>query len=938
MAIRVQTSSISGQSQLQPESFGIRKDTRNIGLEAAASALGQVAQVGSNIYQSNIQKEKRLEAAAREAAQLKKQAEKEIAARQKTADQLQIDTRYHNNKNNLLVLEAEAMRSIKNGTFNDPVVGEDGVEGPSLREQWQSIRSAEFQTDDLHDPTLAVKQRNNLDTDWIEASVRISNQTDQRIILNQVSSDEVRASQNVDQVMNLYPTTAIPANEFNEALQSIEAFAESTYSKQLNNNSVKTVNSQGSDLAVKLFKHRIDTALDNKEIDSIVKEFDTYNAQHNYIAAGNEEIGKYAKAKKEEGFEIKFGIAQERELRNLNTALEFGKNLMSLSPTDQVNVAEIEKHLKMLDTVQLFNEMGSLKDGDKTILNDTQAQNLLEMQEFMKKFLPNRDATEFSEVYSPIVMEAIDEVKKLKDPNYRVSNTLPEGVALYGETATKYTNYRNGLATYIHNGLEDKDSRVLKALVPHLANNPRLQRQEMKRLFVDEFGYDERDFFTPSNIEVNFADINSVVTHISDIRTLNRSNPDTVLKRGYDLINQKDPTTEERMLGQLYMAVAMAPEMDESNLVAFANNYINIFEAASQSGSIPDGYYTRADNLDVLPELKELASYYRGQGRNDLHTYYSTMRRGLIAKSWYDLADTELKELYQQKLDKKDKDDKAHNFKFPKIDKYIRQSIANTANHQLFSVMGATKKSKDFDTHVYIPPNIFNQTVQAEIDTLSPFLRDYVVGTPLYQFFENHYGNSFLMSGYKDTSEAVADRIMEVNWTVISEHEDYKLRDAMTPTIQKVAEAVAFDAAFDTDLKKEVKSFFKKLDSYLDDPNKLYDWVASAKIPTSTSKVDGSEKPAFRFDKISTHGGKVGTAPHIFNPSTNKYEPIYYYVGKRKIQLIITEDEQRAVIREEGFTIARTDSAVFDDSPVFMSETGLDESKADKRRREGKDF
>ena len=30
--------------------------------------------------------------------------------------------------------------------------------------------------------------------------------------------------------------------------------------------------------------------------------------------------------------------------------------------------------------------MGSLKDGDKTILNDTQAQNLLEMQEFMKKF------------------------------------------------------------------------------------------------------------------------------------------------------------------------------------------------------------------------------------------------------------------------------------------------------------------------------------------------------------------------------------------------------------------------------------------------------------------------------------------------------------------------------------------------------------------------
>ena len=214
MAIRVQTSSISGQSQLQPESFGIRKDTRNIGLEAAASALGQVAQVGSNIYQSNIQKEKRLEAAAKEAAQLRKQAEKEIAARQKTADQLQIDTRYHNNKNNLLVLEAEVMRSIKNGTFNDPVVGEDNVEGPSLREQWQSIRSAEFKTDDLHDPTLAVKQRNNLDTDWIEASVRISNQTDQRIILNQVSSDEIKASQNVDQVINLYPTTAIPTKSF----------------------------------------------------------------------------------------------------------------------------------------------------------------------------------------------------------------------------------------------------------------------------------------------------------------------------------------------------------------------------------------------------------------------------------------------------------------------------------------------------------------------------------------------------------------------------------------------------------------------------------------------------------------------------------------------------------------------------------------------------
>ena len=80
-------------------------------------------------------------------------------------------------------------------------------------------------------------------------------------------------------------------------------------------------------------------------------------------------------------------------------------------------------------------------------------------------------------MYSPIVMEAIDEVK-LKDPNYKSSNVLPEGVALYGETATKYTNYRNGLATYIHNGLEDKDSRVLQALVPHLANNPRLQNKK----------------------------------------------------------------------------------------------------------------------------------------------------------------------------------------------------------------------------------------------------------------------------------------------------------------------------------------------------------------------------------------------------------------------------------------------------------------------------
>ena len=165
------------------------------------------------------------------------------------------------------------------------------------------------------------------------------------------------------------------------------------------------------------------------------------------------------------------------------------------------------------------------------------------------------------------------------------------------------------------------------------------------------------------------------------------------------------------------------------------------------------------------------------------------MRQGLIAKSWYDLADTELKELYQQKLDKKDKDEDAHNFKFPKIDSYIKQSIANTANHQLFSVMGATKMSSDFDTHVYIPPNIFNQTVQTELDTMNPFLRDYVVGTPLFQFFENHYGNSFMMAGeYKDTSEAVANRIMEVNWTVISEHEDYNLRDAFTPMI-KVGEA-----------------------------------------------------------------------------------------------------------------------------------------------------
>ena len=71
------------------------------------------------------------------------------------------------------------------------------------------------------------------------------------------------------------------------------------------------------------------------------------------------------------------------------------------------------------------------------------------------------------------------------------------------------------------------------------------------------------------------------------------------------------------MLGQLYMAVAMAPEMDESNLVAFANNYINIFEAASQSGSIPDGYYTRADNLDVLPRVERVGIVLQGQGRND---------------------------------------------------------------------------------------------------------------------------------------------------------------------------------------------------------------------------------------------------------------------------------------------------------------------------------
>ncbi len=104
MAIRVQTSSIAGQSQLQPESFGIRKDTRDIGLQAAASALGQVAQVGSNIYQSNIQKEKRIEAAAKEAAKLRKEAEKEIAARQKAADQLRIDTRITEATNRQLIL------------------------------------------------------------------------------------------------------------------------------------------------------------------------------------------------------------------------------------------------------------------------------------------------------------------------------------------------------------------------------------------------------------------------------------------------------------------------------------------------------------------------------------------------------------------------------------------------------------------------------------------------------------------------------------------------------------------------------------------------------------------------------------------------------------------------------------------------------------------
>jgi hypothetical protein len=929
MAIRVQTSSISGQSQLQPESFGIRKDTRNIGLEAAASALGQVAQVGSNIYQSNIQKEKRLEAAAKEAAQLRKQAEKEIAARQKAADQLRIDTRITEATNRQLILEAEVMRSIKNGTFEDPVVGEDGVEGPSLREQWQSIRTAEFRTDDLHDPTLAVKQRNDLDTDWIRASVRISNATDNRILLDRVSNDEIYAATTVDKTINRYATTEIPQQDFYTALGSIESFAESRYSRQLNENNVRTVNTQAQALAIKLFKHRIDTAFDADEINAIVEEFDTYNAAHNYISENNKEIASYAKEQIEAGFEETFDIHQERELRTLNSVLEFGKNIMSLSPTDPVPQVGFE--LALLDRVDLFNSTKQKPDGGK-ILNASQEQNMVEMQAFLARFIPNPDANEFEYAYSPIQMEAINEVKKLSDPNYKVSNILPEGLALYGETATKYTNYRNRLATYIHNGLENKDVRVLKALVPHLANNPRLQNEEMKRLFVDEFGYDERDFFIPSNIEVNFADRTSVALHINDVQELNIANPDVLLKRGFDLINQEDPSKEDKMLGQLYMAVGMAPDMNKQTVSNFVNNYIRVFENAANYGSLPDGYKTRADNLDTLPHLAELATYYDAQGRKDLHSYYRELRRGLIASSWFDLADTELKEEYQKKLEKKDKDEKAHNFKFDKIDKHIRKSVANTANLQLFSMMGATRKAPDFDTHVYIPPNIYNMAVETELDAAHPFLRDYLFGTRPYQAAQNHYANTFLSTAYKDTADAIANRLMEVNWTVMAENEQFNLRDAMTPTIQKIAEGVASNAAYKTSLKKEVNNFFEKLDKYFDDPDKLYDWVSSATIPLATT---GEPKPAFRFDKISTHGGKAGTAPHIFNPATGYYEPIYYSVGKRKIQLIITEDEQRAVIREEGLTI----SAPADTEPdaLTVSDSGID-SMRQQRLDEGQDY
>ena len=59
-------------------------------------------------------------------------------------------------------------------------------------------------------------------------------------------------------------------------------------------------------------------------------------------------------------------------------------------------------------------------------------------------------------------MEAIDEVKKLKDPNYRVSN-VTRGVALYGETATKYTNYREWTSHLHTRGLEDKDSQNVES-------------------------------------------------------------------------------------------------------------------------------------------------------------------------------------------------------------------------------------------------------------------------------------------------------------------------------------------------------------------------------------------------------------------------------------------------------------------------------------------
>ena len=142
-------------------------------------------------------------------------------------------------------------------------------------------------------------------------------------------------------------------------------------------------------------------------------------------------------------------------------------------------------------------------------------------------------------------------------PSYLLDSEMLSNVR--PDDAGKLRQYVGTMATKIHKGLQDGDTRVLNLLTPDVTEQSKL---------LKDLGYRDMPLFNGTNVPWSVNDVDSSSAHIAAV--LSNNTPAAVAQRGYNMVTDANATKVERAQGLNYQLASMAASPEEASNITKA--------------------------------------------------------------------------------------------------------------------------------------------------------------------------------------------------------------------------------------------------------------------------------------------------------------------------------------------------------------------------------